>query len=109
MTVNRLCGSGMAAALDVARSVTVGEAPLYVAGGTESMSRAPFVLAKSPSAWARQPEIYDSTIGTRFPNPAFTRQFGDWAMPQTADNLAKDFQLTREDCDAFCLSQSATL
>ncbi|SDE08713.1 acetyl-CoA C-acetyltransferase, partial [Paracoccus isoporae] len=60
LTVNRLCGSGMAAALDAARSVTVGEADLYLAGGTESMTRAPFVVAKSPAAWARQPEIYDS-------------------------------------------------
>ena len=71
LTVNRLCGSGMAAALDVSRSITVGEADLYLAGGVESMTRAPFVMGKSPTAWDRQPEIYDSTIGTRFPNPAF--------------------------------------
>lgn len=101
LTVNRLCGSGMAAALDVARSITVGEGDLYVAGGVESMSRAPFVLAKSASAWGRQAEIYDSTIGTRFPNAEFAHRFGDWAMPQTADNLASDFRITREECDAF--------
>lgn len=101
LTVNRLCGSGMAAVLDVARSVTVGEADLYVAGGVESMTRAPFVVAKSPAAWSRQPEIYDSTIGTRFPNKAFAKAFGDYAMPQTADNLARDYEIGREESDAF--------
>lgn len=101
LTVNRLCGSGMAAALDAARSVTVGEAGLYLAGGTESMTRAPFVVAKSASAWGRQPEIYDSTIGTRFPNKEFTARFGDYAMPETADNLAGDYEITREACDVF--------
>ncbi|KRW97552.1 acetyl-CoA C-acyltransferase [Paracoccus sp. MKU1] len=101
LTVNRLCGSGMAAALDAARSVTLGEAALYVAGGTESMSRAPFVLAKSPAPWHRQPEIYDSTIGTRFPNREFAERFGDYSMPQTADNLAGDYGIGREECDAF--------
>ncbi|MEM8951131.1 MAG: acetyl-CoA C-acyltransferase [Pseudomonadota bacterium] len=101
LTVNRLCGSGMSAALDVARSITVGEADLYVAGGVESMTRAPFVLAKSPSPWHRQPEAYDSTIGTRFPNKHFARAFGDYTMPQTADNLALDYEISRESCDAF--------
>lgn len=101
LTVNRLCGSGMAAALDAARSVTLGEADLYVAGGTESMTRAPFVMAKSASAWARQPEIYDSTIGTRFPNRDFGKAFGDYTMPQTADNLAADYDIARADCDAY--------
>lgn len=101
LTVNRLCGSGMAAVLDAARSVTVGEAELYVAGGVESMTRAPFVMAKSPHPWDRQPEIYDSTIGTRFPNQAFGEAFCDYTMPQTADNLARDYGVTREDCDAY--------
>lgn len=100
-TVNRLCGSGMAAALDAARSITVGEADLYVAGGTESMTRAPFVVAKSASAWARQPEMYDSTIGTRFPNKQFGKQFGDYTMPQTADNLAADYGIGRQACDEY--------
>ncbi|MFD1796763.1 acetyl-CoA C-acyltransferase [Paracoccus aurantiacus] len=100
-TVNRLCGSGMAAALDAARSITVGEADLYLAGGTESMTRAPFVVAKSPSAWDRQPVIYDSTIGTRFPNKTVAAEFGDYAMPQTADNLAADYDISREQCDAY--------
>ncbi|WBU54747.1 acetyl-CoA C-acyltransferase [Paracoccus sp. SCSIO 75233] len=101
LTVNRLCGSGMASALDASRSITVGEADLYLAGGTESMTRAPFVVAKSPSAWDRRPHIYDSTIGTRFPNPAVAEQFGDFAMPQTADNLAQDYEITREACDEY--------
>lgn len=101
LTVNRLCGSGMAAALDAARSITVGEAGLYLAGGTESMTRAPFVMGKSPSAWDRQPKIYDSTIGTRFPNKQFAKEFGDYTMPQTADNLAKDYGIGREESDAF--------
>lgn len=101
LTVNRLCGSGMAAALDAARAVTLGEADLYLAGGTESMTRAPFVVAKSASAWGRQPQIYDSTIGTRFPNKAFTSRFGDHSMPQTADNLAADYGIGRAACDAY--------
>lgn len=101
LTVNRLCGSGMAAALDAARSITVGEAQLYLSGGTESMTRAPFVMAKSPTAWNRQPEIYDSTIGTRFPNKEFAKIFGDFTMPETADNLAREYGIGREECDAF--------
>lgn len=101
LTVNRLCGSGMSAALDAARSITVGEAGLYVAGGVESMTRAPFVIGKSSGAWGRQAQMYDSTIGTRFPNKAFAKQFGDFAMPETADNLAADYGIGREPCDAF--------
>ncbi|MGH1460129.1 MAG: acetyl-CoA C-acyltransferase [Paracoccaceae bacterium] len=101
LTVNRLCGSGMAAALDAARSVTVGEADLYLAGGAESMTRAPFVVAKSPTAWDRQPEIYDSSIGTRFPNPVIAERFGDFPMPKTADHLAEDYKIGREACDEF--------
>ncbi|UCI31801.1 acetyl-CoA C-acyltransferase [Mesorhizobium sp. B4-1-4] len=101
LSVNRLCGSGMAAVLDAARSTTVGEGELYVAGGVESMTRAPFVLGKSPSAWNRQPEIYDSTIGTRFSNAGFAEKFGDYTMPQTADNLAAEYDVTRVQCDAF--------
>lgn len=100
-TVNILCGSGMASALHVARAVTTGEGALYVAGGVESMTRAPFVVAKSASAWERVPQMYDSTIGTRFPNPDFAREFGDFSMPQTADNLAADYSISREACDQF--------
>ncbi len=103
VTVNRLCGSGMSAALSAARSVSVGEGNLYLAGGVESMTRAPFVVAKSPKAWDRQPEIYDATIGTRFPNPEMARLFGDFAMPETADNLAIDFEITRDQADAYAV------
>ena len=101
LTVNRLCGSGMAAVFDAARSITVGEADLYLAGGTESMTRAPFVVAKSASAWGRHPEMYDSTIGTRFPNKLFAREFGDFSMPQTADNLAAEYDIGRQECDEY--------
>lgn len=106
-TVNRLCGSGMSAALDAARSVTVGEAQLYIAGGVESMTRAPFVVAKSGAAWARQPEMYDSSIGTRFPNPRIAEMYGDFSMPQTSDNLAGDYEITREAADVFALDAQA--
>lgn len=101
MTLNRLCGSGMAAVLDAARATSLGEGRLFVAGGVESMTRAPFVMAKSASAWARQPEVYDTTIGTRFPNPAFEAVHGGDTMPRTGDNLAAEFGITREACDAF--------
>ncbi|WP_138936085.1 acetyl-CoA C-acyltransferase [Roseovarius arcticus] len=100
-TVNRLCGSSMAAALDVARAVTVGEGALFVAGGVESMTRAPFVMGKSDKAWSRKAEIHDATAGKPFPNPRFTAAFGGDTMPQTADNLAADFNISREDCDIY--------
>ncbi|MDO6586533.1 acetyl-CoA C-acyltransferase [Salipiger sp. 1_MG-2023] len=100
-TVNRLCGSSMAAALDVARAVAVGEGDLFVAGGVESMTRAPFVMGKSATAWSRQSEIHDATAGKPFPNPRFQEAFGHESMPQTADNLAADFGLSREACDLF--------
>ncbi len=101
LTVNRLCGSGMSAALDAARAVTVGEAPLYVAGGVESMTRAPFTIAKSETAYARQAQIFDSAIGARFPNPRIAEMHGEYPMPQTADNLAEEYQITREASDQF--------
>ncbi|USX06742.1 3-oxoadipyl-CoA thiolase [Paraburkholderia fungorum] len=100
-TVNRLCSSGLAAVLDVARAVTAGEGDLYVAGGVESMSRAPFVVAKSEAAFGREFKVYDSAIGARFPNPLIERDFGADTMPQTADNVAKDLGLSREDSDRF--------
>ncbi|WP_323777041.1 acetyl-CoA C-acyltransferase [Leisingera sp.] len=100
-TVNRLCGSSMSAALDVARAVTVGEGDLFVAGGVESMTRAPFVLGKSATAWSRQGEIHDATAGKPFPNPQFQNAFGSETMPQTADNLAAEFDLSRDACDLF--------
>lgn len=101
ITVNRLCGSGLAATLDAARMVTVGEGDLIVSGGTESMSRAPFVMAKAEKAFSRDMTIFDSTIGARFPNPSILSQFGADTMPETAQNVADDLGISREASDAF--------
>ena len=101
ITVNRLCGSGLAAMLDAARMVTVGEGELIVSGGTESMSRAPFVMAKAEKAFSRDMTIFDSAIGARFPNPAILSQFGADTMPETAQNVADDLGISREASDAF--------
>src|SRR4030081_722286 len=104
VTVNRLCASGLQAVIGSARPITVGEGDLYIAGGVESMSRAPYVMGKSDSPYSRDVKLYDSTIGTRFPNPRFIKQFGDHSMPQTGDNVAKDFGITREQADEFALA-----
>jgi acetyl-CoA C-acetyltransferase len=104
LTVNRLCGSGLAALLDSARAVRCGEGDLFIAGGVEGMSRAPFVMAKATAAFSRSSEIYDTTMGARFPNPAVTRQYGADSMPETADNIASDLGISREDADAFALA-----
>ena len=101
ITVNRLCGSGLAATLDAARMVTVGEGELVMAGGTESMSRAPFVMAKAEKAFSRDMKVFDSTIGARFPNPQILSQFGGDTMPETAQNVADDLGISREAADAF--------
>ncbi|EKF74961.1 acetyl-CoA acetyltransferase [Alcanivorax hongdengensis A-11-3] len=101
ITVNRLCGSGLAATLDAARMVTVGEGELIVAGGTESMSRAPFVMAKADKAYSRDLRVFDSTIGARFPNPAILQQFGGDSMPETAQNVADELGISREQADAY--------
>jgi 3-oxoadipyl-CoA thiolase len=106
-TVNRLCSSGLAAVLDAARAITCGEGDLYVAGGVENMSRAPFVVAKSESAYGRDFKVFDSAIGARFPNPQITRQFGGDTMPETADNVARDLGLSREDSDRFAAASQA--
>jgi acetyl-CoA C-acetyltransferase len=103
-TVNRLCASGLAAVLDAARAVTCGEGELYLAGGVESMSRAPFVLSKSESAYSREAKLFDTTIGARFPNPQVNAQYGDDTMPETADNVAHDYRIAREAADAFALA-----
>jgi len=103
VTVNRLCASGLQAVTDAARAVTCGEGELYVAGGVESMTRAPYVLAKADSPYSRDVKMYDTTIGSRFPNPRFAKQFGDHSMPQTGDNVAKEFGITREQADEFAL------
>ncbi|MDP1627239.1 3-oxoadipyl-CoA thiolase [Parvibaculum sp.] len=100
-TVNRLCGSGMDAVGTAARAIKSGEAGLMIAGGVESMSRAPFVMGKAASAFSRDAEIYDTTIGWRFVNPLMKRQYGVDSMPETAENVAEDFQISRADQDAF--------
>ncbi|WP_244848464.1 3-oxoadipyl-CoA thiolase [Caballeronia sp. SL2Y3] len=102
-TVNRLCGSGMDAIGIAARAVKSGEAGLLVAGGVESMSRAPFVMGKATSAFSRQADIYDTTIGWRFVNPLMKKQYGVDSMPETAENVADDYKVSREDQDAFAL------
>jgi len=100
-TVNRLCGSGMDAVGIAARAIKAGEAALMIAGGVESMTRAPFVMGKAQEAFSRSNEIYDTTIGWRFVNPKMKAQFGIDAMPETAENVAQDFQISRPDQDAF--------
>lgn len=102
-TVNRLCGSGMEATAQAARAIRVGEADLVISGGVESMSRAPFVMAKADKAFSRSAEIYDTTIGWRFVNPKMKDMYGVDAMGETAENLAEERQITREDQDKFAL------
>ncbi|NEX60779.1 3-oxoadipyl-CoA thiolase [Noviherbaspirillum galbum] len=103
-TVNRLCASGLAAVMDAARAVTCREGELFIAGGVESMSRAPFVVAKSESAFSRDFKVFDTTIGARFPNPKVLAEHGAHTMPETGDNVARDFGISREDADAFALA-----
>lgn len=100
-TVNRLCGSGMDATGIAARAIKAGEAELMLAGGVESMTRAPFVQGKSAEAFGRQAEIHDTTIGWRFVNPLMKARYGVDSMPETAENVAADFQISRADQDAF--------
>jgi acetyl-CoA acyltransferase len=102
-TVNRLCGSGMDAVALASRSIKTGESELMIAGGVESMSRAPFVMPKADSAFSRNAEIYDTTIGWRFVNRLMKQQFGVDSMPETAENVAEQFNISREDQDAFAL------
>ena len=103
-TINRLCGSGMDALGTAARAIRAGEATLMIAGGVESMSRAPFVMPKAESAFARTPAIYDTTIGWRFVNPAMKAMYGVDAMPETAENVATDFKIEREAQDRMALA-----
>ncbi|MCP4964484.1 MAG: 3-oxoadipyl-CoA thiolase [bacterium] len=108
-TINRLCGSGMEAVGYAARSIKTGEADLIMAGGVESMSRAPKVMAKAEAAFSRVTEVYDTTIGWRFTNPKLAERFGKDEMPGTAENVAVEFDISREDQDAFALrSQQRT-
>jgi 3-oxoadipyl-CoA thiolase len=100
-TVNRLCGSGMDAIGIAARAIKAGEQDLIIAGGVESMSRAPFVMGKATTAFSREAEVYDTTIGWRFVNPLLEKQYGVDSMPETAENVAEDFKISREDQDRF--------
>ncbi|MHB9840216.1 3-oxoadipyl-CoA thiolase [Paraburkholderia terrae] len=102
-TLNRLCGSGMDAVGTAARAIKAGEANLMIAGGVESMTRAPFVMGKASSAFSRQSEIHDTTIGWRFVNAQMKRDYGVDSMPETAENVAVDFNISRSDQDAFAM------
>ena len=104
VTVNRLCGSGMEAIGQAARAIKSGEAGLMIAGGVESMSRAPMVMPKADSAFSRKAEIYDTTIGWRFVNKAMAKQYGVDSMPETGENVAEDFNISRADQDSFALN-----
>jgi len=109
VTLNRLCGSGLDAVAMAARTIRGSEADLVIAGGSESMSRAPFVMPKAETAFSRNAELYDTTIGWRFVNPKMREAYGDDTMPSTAENVAQEFQISREDQDAFALrSQQRT-
>ena len=102
-TMNRLCASGMEAVGSAARAIAAGELDFAVAGGVESMSRAPFVIGKSDTAFSRSAEIFDTTMGWRFINPLMKKQYGVDSMPETAENVAEEFVVSREDQDAFSL------
>jgi 3-oxoadipyl-CoA thiolase len=103
ITLNRLCGSGLAAILDSARAIRCGEGDLFLAGGVEVMSRAPFVMGKATSPYSRQVSVFDSTIGARFANPNIEASFGADSMPETADNIAVDLGVRRDASDRFAL------
>src|SRR5580765_5274061 len=103
VTLNRLCGSGLDAVAMASRAIRGGESDLIIAGGSESMSREPFVMAKAASAFDRNAEMYDTTIGWRFVNPKMKSAYGDDTMPSTGENVAQDFQVSRADQDAFAL------
>ena len=102
-TLNRLCASGLDAVGAAGRAIRAGEIDFAIAGGVESMTRAPFVMGKAPVAFARSAEIYDTTIGWRFINPLMKAQYGVDAMPETGENVAEEFQVSRADQDAFAI------
>ncbi|PJI40539.1 MAG: 3-oxoadipyl-CoA thiolase [Rhizobium sp.] len=106
-TINRLCGSGMDAVITAARAIKAGEAELMIAGGVESMSRAPFVMPKAETAFSRHAEIHDTTIGWRFVNPLMKKQYGVDSMPETGENVAADYHVSREDQDALAVRSQA--
>ena len=101
--LQRNCASGLGALVHAAHAITAGEGDVFLVGGVESMSRSPLVMSRSESAFGRDVKLYDSTIGPRFSNPRLTKQFGDEQMPQTADNLAREFEIKREQADNFAL------
>src|SRR6204780_686243 len=103
VTVNRLCASGLNAVGDAARAIRSGEMEFAIAGGVESMTRAPFVMGKAGEAFSRSAEVYDTTLGWRFINPVMKAQYGVYSMADTAENVAQDFQVARKDQDAFAL------
>ena len=107
MTVNRLCASGLAAVVDASRAVACGQGDLFVAGGVESMSRAPFVMAKSERAYGRQLTAFDTTLGSRFPNPRATAAYGDHVMYETAEEVARDLGIGRAESDCFAVASQA--
>jgi acetyl-CoA C-acetyltransferase len=104
VTVNRLCASGLQAVVDASRAITCGEGDLYIAGGVESMTRAPYVMSKPDTAFGRESKMYDTTIGVRFPNSKAIKMYGNHSMPETGDNVAKDLGITREQADEFALA-----
>jgi acetyl-CoA C-acetyltransferase len=104
ITVNRLCASGLAAVLDAARAASCGQGEIFIAGGVESMSRAPFVMGKAEEPFQRQVTVFDTTLGSRFPNPRTTRQYGDHAMAETAEEVGKDLGIGRAASDQFALA-----
>src|SRR5438105_2566539 len=106
-TVNRLCASGMSAVASTARAIKIGEGDLYVAGGVESMTRAPFVMAKSSKPWARDIEVLDTSLGWRFVNPRMRERYGVDSMGQTAENGAETYGVTRADQEWFALASQA--
>ena len=106
-TINRLCGSGMDAVITAARAIKAGEIEIAIAAGVESMSRAPFVSPKATAAFSRKAEIYDTTIGWRFINPLMKAQYGVDSMPETAENVASDFNISRQDQDKFAARSQA--
>src|SRR6202020_594341 len=103
ITVNRLCASGLNAVGDAARAIRTGEMDFAITGGVESMTRAPFVMGKAGEAFSRAAEVYDTTLGSRFINPLLKAQYGVDSMAETAGNVAEEFQVTRQDQDAFAL------
>ncbi|WP_201566058.1 3-oxoadipyl-CoA thiolase [Psychrobacter immobilis] len=106
-TVNRLCASGLSTVIDAARSITCNEGDIFLAGGVESMTRAPFVFAKTEQPFSREFKVFDTTIGSRFPNPIIEKQFGSDTMPQTGDNVARKYDITREEADKFAAASQA--